>query len=43
MDGNEGPGFKIDRRRFFFVLMKKMIDEKDEMKRDTGRVALIPL
>ena len=40
MDGKEGPGFKIDRRRIF---MKTMVDEKDRMKRDTGRVALIPL
>ena len=42
MDGKEGPDSKIDRRRIFFF-MKKMIDEKDGMKRDTGRVALIPL
>ena len=37
------PDSKIDRRRIFFFFMKKMIDEKDGMKRDTGRVALIPL
>ena len=41
MGGKEGPRFKKDRRIFFF--MKKMVDEKDGMKRDTGRVALIPL
>lgn len=40
MDGKEGPGFKIDRR---IIFMKKMVDEKDGMKGDTGRVALIPL